>query len=84
MENSCYKNRPLLFLIQSSLTHWHTVCSPSEKSWLECGVVGDVMLCDRDISSSKSFDAIIHSEKGLSSQQSYFLDFLSSSGQMPG
>jgi hypothetical protein len=39
-----------------------TVRLPAKKSWLECGVVGDVMPFDgvRDI--SKAFDATIHSE----------------------
>jgi hypothetical protein len=39
--------------------------SRAEKQWLVCGVMGDVMLCDRerDTHRSKKFDAIIHSEK---------------------
>jgi hypothetical protein len=39
--------------------------SRAEKLWLVCGVMGDVMLCDRerDIHPSQKFYAIIHSEK---------------------
>jgi hypothetical protein len=41
-----------------------TVRLPAKKSWLECGVVGDVMPFDgvRDIHFSKTFDATIHCE----------------------
>jgi hypothetical protein len=42
-------------------------CLPSraEKLWLVCGVMGDVMLCDRerDIHRSQKCYATIHSEK---------------------
>jgi hypothetical protein len=39
--------------------------SRAEKLWLVCGVMGDVMLCDRgrDIHPSQKFYATIHSEK---------------------
>jgi hypothetical protein len=39
--------------------------SRAEKLWLVCGVMGDVMPCDResDIHPSQKFDATIHSEK---------------------
>jgi hypothetical protein len=39
--------------------------SRAEKLWLECGVIGDVMLCDieRDKYPGKKFDATIHSKK---------------------
>jgi hypothetical protein len=42
-----------------------TVRSPAEMPWLECGVVCDVMTCnkERDINSSKTSDATINSEK---------------------
>jgi hypothetical protein len=40
-----------------------TVCSPAEHPWLECGVEGDVMSCDRYIRASTTFDATTHSEK---------------------
>jgi hypothetical protein len=43
----------------------HTDRSRAEKLWLVCGVMGDVMLCDRerDIHRSQKFYATIHSEK---------------------
>jgi hypothetical protein len=44
----------------------HTDRSRAEKLWLECGMIGDGMLCDRerDIPPHvKKFDATIHSEK---------------------
>jgi hypothetical protein len=39
--------------------------SRAEKLWLVYGLMGDVMLCDRerDIHPSQKFDATIHSEK---------------------
>jgi hypothetical protein len=39
--------------------------SRAEKLWLVCGVMGDVMLCDRerDIYRSQKFYVTIHSEK---------------------
>jgi hypothetical protein len=39
--------------------------SRAEELWLVCGVMGDVMLCDRerDIHPSQKFYATIHSEK---------------------
>jgi hypothetical protein len=39
--------------------------SRAEKLWLVCGVMGDVMLCDRerDMHRSQKFYATIHSEK---------------------
>jgi hypothetical protein len=43
----------------------------AKKLWLVCGVMGDVMLCDRerDTHRSHKFYATIHSEKWLTSQQ---------------
>jgi hypothetical protein len=39
--------------------------SRAEEFWLVCGVMGDVMLCDkeRDIHPSQKSDATIHSEE---------------------
>jgi hypothetical protein len=46
-------------------SHLRTDRSRAEKLWLVCGVMGDVMLCDRerDIHPSQKFYATIHSEK---------------------
>jgi hypothetical protein len=43
----------------------YTDRSRAEKLWLVCGVMGDVMLCDRerDVHRSQKFYATIHSEK---------------------
>jgi hypothetical protein len=42
--------------------------SRAEKLWLVCGVMGDIMPCDRevDIHPSQKFDAAIHSGKIMS------------------
>jgi hypothetical protein len=47
-----------------------TDCSLAEKLWLICGVMGDVMLCDRerDIHPSQKFYVTIHSKELLFSQ----------------
>jgi hypothetical protein len=43
----------------------YTDRSRAEKLWLVCGVIGDVMLCDREREKhpSQKFYATIHSEK---------------------
>jgi hypothetical protein len=58
--------------------------SQAEKLWLVCGVMGDVMLCDRerDIQPSQKFYATVHSEKSDSSHNSFILQTLISSSCM--
>jgi hypothetical protein len=56
----------------------------TEKLWLVCGVMGDVMLCDRerDIRPSQKIYATIHSEKNYFPHNSFILQTLISSSCM--
>jgi hypothetical protein len=58
--------------------------SRAEKLWLVCGVMGDVMLCDRerDIHPSQKLYATIHSEKNDFPHNSVILQTLISSSFM--
>jgi hypothetical protein len=53
----------------------NTDLSRAEKLWLICGVMGDVIPCerDRDIHPSQKFDASIHSEKNDIPHNSFIL-----------
>jgi hypothetical protein len=57
----------------------------AEKLWLVCGVMGDVMPCDRererDIHPSQNF-ATIHSAKNDTTQNSFILQTLISSSSV--
>jgi hypothetical protein len=84
----CWEFNRILETVSSHFIDWaieRTTDRPrAEKLWLVCGVMGDVMLCDRerDIHRSKKCYATIHSEKNDSPHNSFILQTQISSSCM--